>query len=258
LEFRRVLFRSLLAEQLLDLLDVGGGDVLVLGQAAGAAARLVLEVVARVGLLAPQLAAPGGLEALLRTGVRLVLRHVRPSSWCARGAPVYYPGSAPRDVLLPATRCAALPACLRRRASGLRLVPLGLLGAPGPALLVAALALLVLGLRLLPVGTDDHGHVASVLAGRRLDGAELRDVLREALQQPHAHLRAGLLATAEHDHDLDLVAALEEALDVTLLGLVVVRIDLQAETDLLEHRVRLVAPGVTGLHRGLVLVLAVV
>src|SRR5690606_25344839 len=75
---------------------------------------------------------------------------------------------------------------------------------------------------------------------------------------PHAHLGAGLLAAAEHDHHLDLVAGLEEALDVALLGAVVVRVDLQPEPDLLEDRVRLVASRVARLHVGLVLELAVV
>src|SRR5690606_12130529 len=64
-----------LAEQLLDLLDVGRGDRLVHGQTARATAGLVLEVVARVGLLAHDPAATRDPEPLLGTGVRLVLRH---------------------------------------------------------------------------------------------------------------------------------------------------------------------------------------
>src|SRR5699024_2015455 len=87
---------------------------------------------------------------------------------------------------------------------------------------------------------------------------ELGDILRETLQQADAHLRARLLAATEHDHDLDLVTALEEALDMALLGAVVVGVDLQPETDLLENRVRLVAPSVPRLLVGFVLELAVV
>ena len=62
-------------EQLLDLADVGRGDRLVLGQLALAAGGLDLQQVALVGLLAHELAAAGDPEALLGTGVRLVLRH---------------------------------------------------------------------------------------------------------------------------------------------------------------------------------------
>ena len=63
------------------------------------------------------------------------------------------------------------------------------------------------------------------------------DVLGEPLQQPEAQLGPGLLAAAEHDRDLDLVALLEEPDDVTLLGLVVVRVDLRPELHLLDDRV---------------------
>jgi hypothetical protein len=43
-----------------------------------------------------------------------------------------------------------------------------------------------------------------------------------------------LLAAAEHDRDLDLRALVEEALDVALLGVVVVDPDLRPELDLLD------------------------
>src|SRR5437764_1178155 len=111
---------------------------------------------------------------------------------------------------------------------------------------------------LLAMGSHHHDHVAAVLARLELDVAELLDVLREALQQPEPQLGAGLLASAEHDRDLDFVARLEEPHDVTLLGLVVVRIDLRPELHLLDDRVHLVAARFTGLLRGLVLELAVV
>ena len=120
----------------------------------------------------------------------------------------------------------------------------------------AALLLLLVGLLL--HRAEHHDHVAPVLLGHALDEAELGHVVRQPLEQAHAHLRARLLATAEHDHDLDLVAGGEEPLDVALLGAVVVRVDLQPETDLLEDRVRLVPPGLTGLHVCFVLELAVV
>ena len=88
--------------------------------------------------------------------------------------------------------------------------------------------------------------------------AQLGHVLGEPLQQPEPQLGAGLLATAEHDRDLDLVATLEEAHDVALLGLVVVGVDLRSELLLLDHGELLVAAGLPGLLRALVLELAVV
>ena len=84
------------------------------------------------------------------------------------------------------------------------------------------------------------------------------DVLGQPLQQPEARARAGLLTTTEHDRDLDLVARLEEPHDVTLLGLVVVRVDLRSELHLLDDTFGLVAARLAGLLRVLVLELAVV
>ena len=100
-----------------------------------------------------------------------------------------------------------------------------------------------LGLGLVLEGRDDHDHVAAVDRGVVLDRAELRHVLRETLQEAHAHLGARLLAPSEEDHGLDLVAGLQEADGALHLGLVVVLVDLEAEPNLLEDRVRLVAPG---------------
>ena len=82
------------------------------------------------------------------------------------------------------------------------------------------------------------------------------DVLGQPLQQPEAELRAGLLTSAEHDGDLDLVPGTQEPDDVTLLGLVVVRVDLRPQLHLFDDRVGLVPAGLARLLRGLVLVLA--
>ena len=71
-------------------------------------------------------------------------------------------------------------------------------------------------------------------------------------------LGVGHLATAEHDGDLDLVALTEETKHVTLLGLVVARIDLGAELHLLDLDLGLVLARLLGLDRLLVLVLAVI
>src|SRR5829696_9090391 len=104
----------------------------------------------------------------------------------------------------------------------------------------------------------DHHHVAAVLLGRGLHEAELLDVVGQSLQQPEAELRPGLLAPAEHDGDLDLVARTQEPLHVTLLCQVVVRVDLRPELHLLDDGEGLVAAGLTRLLRALVLELAVV
>src|SRR3954447_1306462 len=66
------------------------------------------------------------------------------------------------------------------------------------------------------------------------------------------------LATPEHDRDLYLGALVQEALDVSLLGVVVMDADLRAELDLLDVDLALVLPSLLRLLFLLVLVLAVV
>ena len=68
----------------------------------------------------------------------------------------------------------------------------------------------------------------------------------------------GLLAAAEHDRDLHLVALLEKALDVALLGHVVVVRDLRAQLDLADVDLLLVLASLLCLLLLLVLVLRVV
>src|SRR5690606_20077307 len=116
----------------------------------------------------------------------------------------------------------------------------------------------VLGLfaLLLLDGRQHHHHVAAVLLRGRLDDTEVGDVVGQPLQQPEPQLGAGLFAAAEHDGDLDLVAALEEAGHVALLRLVVVGVDLRPELLLLDHRLLLVPAGLTGLLGSFVLELA--
>jgi hypothetical protein len=75
-------------------------------------------------------------------------------------------------------------------------------------------------------------------------------------QEPEAQLGAMLLAAPEHDSYFDLVTGLEESQDVTLFGLVVMRVDLWPEFHLLDDRLLLVSPGFPGLERALVLELA--
>src|SRR5688572_2354813 len=63
-------------EELLGDLGVARGEDLLLGEAAGAARRLALEVVAKVRLLLHELSAARDLEALLGARVGLLLRHL--------------------------------------------------------------------------------------------------------------------------------------------------------------------------------------
>src|SRR4051795_7968029 len=112
--------------------------------------------------------------------------------------------------------------------------------------------------RLLLVGSQHHRHVAAVLLGPLLDDGELLELLREAVEDHLPALRMGHLAPAEHDRHLDLVARLQEALDMALLGVVVVLGDLRPELDLPDRDLLLVlARGLLALGL-LVLVLRVV
>jgi hypothetical protein len=103
---------------------------------------------------------------------------------------------------------------------------------------------------------DHHDHVPAVLLRRRLHEAKFLDIRGQLLKQPIAQFGPGLLASAEHDRHLDLVALLEEPLDMALLGAVVVRIDLRADLDLLDDRLSLVLARLSGLQCRLVLELA--
>src|SRR3712207_6692592 len=133
--------------------------------------------------------------------------------------------------------------------SGGRLL-LGLLGLRRSRLGCLRLSLLLQRLGVLVRG-DHHDHVPAVLLRVGLDDAELGDVGGQPLEEAVTHLRARLLATAEHHGDLDLVAAPEEALDVALLRLVVVRVDLEAQPHLLDDGERLVPPRLARLLGGL-------
>src|SRR6476620_6006089 len=107
-------------------------------------------------------------------------------------------------------------------------------------------------------GSQQHHHVAAVLERRRLYLPDLLHVLRQPHQQVSPTLRMALLPAAEHDRHLDLRALVEEALDVPLLGVVVVDPDLRPELDLLDVDRHLVLPRELGLLLLLVAVLAVI
>ena len=107
-------------------------------------------------------------------------------------------------------------------------------------------------------GPEHHRHVAPVLDRALLDGADLGQLLGEAVEDHHAALGVRDLAAAEHDRDLDLVLVAQEALDMALLGLVVVLRDLRAELDLADRDLLLVLARLLELLGLLVLVLGVV
>ncbi len=77
-------------------------------------------------------------------------------------------------------------------------------------------------------------------------------------KQTHALVGTRLLAAAEQDHCLHLVARSEEALGTLALGFVVVGVDLETEPNLFEDRVRLIASSFLGLLSLFVLELAVI
>ena len=91
-----------------------------------------------------------------------------------------------------------------------------------------------------------------------LDDGELGELLGQAVEDHHAALGVRDLAPAEHDRDLDLVLVAQEALDVALLGLVVVLRDLRPELDLADRDLLLVLARLLLLLGLLVLVLRVV
>ena len=186
--------------------------------------RLVLEVVARVRALAAELAARGALEALL--GARMAL-HLRHGNGLLKQARCGFDSGRPERAW---TRPAARPRPRRPSRASRR-----------PCR-----------------GRQQHVHVAALLERACSITPSSVEVVEEPLEQHPAALGVGLLAAAEHDRHLDLVAALEEALDVALLGLVVVVGDLRAQLDLADVDLLLVLARGLGLLLLLVLVLRVV
>ena len=91
-----------------------------------------------------------------------------------------------------------------------------------------------------------------------LNRTELGNILSKSLQQTHTLLGTRLLAAAEQNHGLDLVALTEETDGAFALGFVVVVVDLQSKAHLFENGVCLVATGLFGLLRRFVLELAVI
>src|SRR3954454_23024905 len=87
---------------------------------------------------------------------------------------------------------------------------------------------------------EHHGHVPPFEERLGLDDTDLFHVVREAHEQVTPAIRMLTLAAPEHDRHLHLRALIQEALDVTFLGVVVVNPDLRSELDLLDVDLRLV------------------
>src|SRR6187431_2739438 len=167
-------------EQLLGARHVGLRDLGGAREATGQLRRLLLQLVAQAGLLTADLARPGHPEALARTGVRLVLRHLCVSSsargWSGRSScPDPCPAVIRVDRLLDrgvtSSRLylriqvlgasALLLLCGGPRVGRLVLGAfLVLLGLAGGGLLLARRLHLGLRLGLLAVRSEHHDHVA--------------------------------------------------------------------------------------------------
>ena len=241
----------------------------------------MLEQVALAGALAEHLAGAGDLEALAGTAVRLVLRHSAVlSSSVAFRCPVVKPGTVERRWYRLSAGLASPRVTPRRKprqgprrrpAASTSLLAVGALGVgvrgvlrrrgrPSPRPCgPPAPAGLGHGLGLLLVRTENHDHVPAVLLRVRLDEAEV-------LRRPSARRCSSRKPSSGRDCSrprnmiviLTLSPCLEEPDDVTLFGVVVVRVDLRPELHFLDDRVRLVLARLTGLHGRLVLELPVV
>ena len=144
-----------------------------------------------------------------------------------------------RRLLSRASSARSRSVVARRRASALR-VSLGL------------------GFGRLFARRQQHAHVAALPAAAGTRSWRARRGPRRGAEQRPAALGVGLLAAAEHDRDLDLVVVAQEALDVALLGVVVVVGDLRPQLDLADVDLLLVLAGLLLLLLLLVLVLRVV
>src|SRR5688500_5231650 len=103
---------------------------------------------------------------------------------------------------------------------------------------------------------QDDVHLVAFLPRHRFGDRLIAEVRDQPLQDAAADLGVRHLAPAEEDRRLDLVAVREEPLDVLLLEVVVVRVDLRPELDLLDLDHPLVFLGLARSLLLLVLVLA--
>src|SRR5688572_10160205 len=103
---------------------------------------------------------------------------------------------------------------------------------------------------------QDRVELVAFLLRLDLHRADLGQLVDEPLEDAPPDLGMGVLAAAEEDGRLDLVAFAEEPLDVLLLELIVVLVDLRPELDLLDEDHLLVLFRRSGALLLLVLVLA--
>src|SRR5688572_28003830 len=82
---------------------------------------------------------------------------------------------------------------------------------------------------------QDRVELVAFLLRLDLHRADLGQLVDEPLEDAPPDLGMGVLAAAEEDGRLDLVAFAEEPLDVLLLELIVVLVDLRPELDLLDE-----------------------
>ena len=136
---------------------------------------------------------------------------------------------------LPWLRLRPLPGLLLGRQTG------GLAGLTLGTGLIATTTLLGLGVNLLALRRERHDDVAAFLLRSEFDGAVFLHFAGESLQQLDAADRSGLFTTAQHDGDLDLVSAVQEAHNMALLDVEVMVVDLQTEANFLDFRGALVA-----------------
>ncbi len=81
-------------------------------------------------------------------------------------------------------------------------------------------------MNLLALRCERHDDIAAFLLRSEFDGAVFLHLAGETLQELDATDRTGLLATAQHDGDLDLVSTVQEAHNMALLDFEVMVVDL--------------------------------
>src|SRR5690625_3228844 len=103
---------------------------------------------------------------------------------------------------------------------------------------------------------SDHDHLAPLHPWHRFYLAKMRDLSRDRLQQVASDFLMRHFAPTETEGDLDLVAALEKARHVPHLHVVIMRVDVRSELDLLDLDHLLISSGFGGPFLGLVFVLS--
>jgi hypothetical protein len=93
------------------------------------------------------------------------------------------------------------------------------------------------------LGGDDGMHVSPFYARGLLDYADIGHAPKNILDDPEAYVTVDYFPPAEHDNNLDFVAAAKEAKDVLNLKIEVVVIGSGPEFDLLDNNIFLFRAG---------------